>query len=380
MKKWAFVFVLLLAIPTWGEKKYKLVPNSPEDRRLMEIEGEPDAKKRLAMLEEFTQKFAGSEALPYTYQMYTVAYLELKQYDKAVKYGEMAADADDENLDAIMNLVRAALETKDYARVHKWSLAAVPLHKKAKANPMEDLDDDDFDAVHAKLKSYLEFLEYSLFQAAARDTTPERLKYMDSFAQSFPESEQIKQLPALYAIAYQSLSDVPKMLESAEKAIEAEPENENMLLLLAETRTHQLMAQTQGRNPEEVEEVRQLGARLLEVVQNKSAPEGVSEADWEHHLKNFRGAGHSIMGRVLMMQEKIEDALKEMEAAAQLLEGNVQALSPVLFFQGWGYAKLIRNEEARTVLERCVEMGGAYAQAAGDILKKLPPPKRKRRR
>ena len=37
-------------------------------------------------------------------------------------------------------------------------------------------------------------------------------------------------------------------------------------------------------------------------------------------------------------------------------------------------------EEARPVLERCVEMGGAYAQAAGGILKKLPPPKRKRRR
>ena len=379
MKKWALVFVLLLAIPTWGEKKYKIVPNSPEDRRLMEIEGEPDTKKRLAMLEDFAQKFAGSEALPYTYQMYSAAYLDLKQYDKAVEYGEMAADADDENLDAIMNLVRASLETKDYARVHKWSLAAVPLHKKAKADPMEDLDDDDFDAVHAKLKSYLVFLEYALFQAAARDTTPERLKYLESFAQSFPESEQIKQLPVLYAIAYQSLGDVPKMLESAEKAVEAEPENESMLLLLAETRTHQLMAQTQGRKPEEVEEVRQLGERLLEVLQNKSAPEGVSEADWEQHLNNFRGAGHSIMGRILMMQEKTEDALKELEAAAQLLEGNVQALSPVLYFQGWGYASLIRNAEARDVLERCVEMGGAWAQEAGKILKKLPPPKRKRR-
>ena len=380
MKKWALALVLLLAIPTWGEKKYKIVTDSPEDKRLMEIEGEPDTKKRLAMLEEFAQKFAGSEALPYTYQMYSAAYLELKQYDKAVEYGEMAADADDEDLDALITLVRAALETKDYARVHKWSVAAVPLHTKAKADPMEDLDDEDFDAEHAKLKSYLEFLEYSLFQAAAQDTTPERVKYLDSFAQSFPESEQIKQLPALYAVTYQRLGDVPKMLESAEKAIETEPENESMLLLLAETRTHQLMAQTEGRKPEEVEEVQQLGERLLEVVQTKSAPEGVAEADWEHHLNNFRGAGHSIMGRVLMMQEKIEDALKELEAAAPLLEGNVQALSPVLFFQGWGYAKLIRNEEARTVLERCVEMGGAYAQAAGGILKKLPPPKRKRRR
>ncbi len=55
----------------------------------------------------------------------------------------------------------------------------------------------------------------------------------------------------------------------------------------------------------------------------------------------------------------------------------MQALSTVLYYQGWGYASLIRNEEARTVLERCVEMGGAYAPAAGDILKKLPPPKRK---
>ena len=380
MKKWALVFVLLLTIPAWGEKQYKIVPNSEEDRTLMGIQGEPDADKRLAMLEEFTQKFADSEALPYTYQMYLAAYLELKQYDKAVEYGEMAADADDENLGVLVNLVRASLETKDYARIHKWTVAALPLHKKAKADPMENLNDEEFDEEHAKLKSYVEFLEYSLFQAAARDTTPERLKYLGSFAQSFPESEQIKKLPALYAVAYQLVNDVPKMLEYAEKAIEAEPDNETMLLLRAETKTHQLLAvNTETRNPEKIEEVRQLAQRLLEVLETKKTPEGVGETDWTQYLNNFRGAAHSILGRILMMQEKTKDALKELEAATPLLEGKREALSPVLYFQGFGYAKLLRYKEARPVLERCVEMGGAYAQLAASLVKKLPPSKRRRR-
>ena len=379
MKKWSLVFVLLLAIPAFGEKKYKIVPNSPEDKRIMEIQGEPDANKRLAMLDEFAQEFASSEALPYTYQMYSAAYLDLEQYDKAIELGEKAADADDEDLGVRINLVRASLEKQDFARVHKWAVAAMPLYKKAKADPMDDLDDDEFDAEHTKLKSYLVFLEYSLFQAASRGTTPERLKYLESFAQTFPESEQIKKLPALYAVAHQQLNDVPKMLEYAEKAIEAEPDNETMLLLLAESRTQQLMAQTKGREPEKVEEVQQLGQRLLQALDAKATPEGVDEAAWEQHLNTFRGAAHSILGRTLMLQEKTEDALKELEAAVPLLEGRSQSLSPVLYFQGFGYAKLRRYEEARPVLERCVEIGGGYAPLAEGILKKLPKKRRRRR-
>ena len=373
MKKWALVLVLLLAIPTWGEKKYKIVTDSPEDKALIPIEDETNAEKRLSMLAEFTQEFADSTALPYTYYLYAEAYLELKQYDKAVKYGELAVDADDEALGWHVTLIRASLQTQDYARVHKWSVAALPLYEKVKEEPMDDLDPDEIEEEKAKLANYAAFLEYALFEAGARDNTPERLTYVESFAKSFPESEQIKKLPAHYAVAYQLRNDTPKVLEYANKALEAEPDNENMLLLLAETQIFLVQAaDPKTRKPEQMDEVKLLAQRLLGVVETKSAPEGVSEANWGQHLNNFRGAGHSILGRILMMQNKTEDALKELEAAAPLLEGNPQALNPVLYFQGLGHVILRHNREARPVLERCVEMGGAYAQLAADLLKKLP--------
>ncbi len=379
MKKWALVLVLLLAIPTWGEKKYKLVTDSPEDIAVIPIEEETNAEKRLLMLAEFTQEFADSAALPFTYHLYAEAYLELKQYDKAVKYGEMAVvDADDENLSWHMTLIRASLGTQDYARVHKWSAAALSLYEAVKEEPMDDLDPGQIEDEQAKLNNYVAFLEYALFEAAARDNTPERLTYVESFAKSFPESERIKQLPALYAVAYQLRNDTPKVVEYAKKVLEGEPGNENMLLLLAETQIFLVQAaDPKTRKPEQMEEVRLLAQRLLEVVEAKSTPEGVSEANWEQHLNNFRGASHSILGRILMMQNKTEDALKELAAAAPLLEGNPQALNPVLYFQGLGHVILRRNREARPMLERCAEMGGAYSQLAAALLKKLP---RKRRR
>ena len=379
MKKWAWVLVLLLAIPTWGERKYKLVDGSPEDIAIIPIEDETDAERRLLMLDEFTRKFADSAALPFTYHLYAEAYLELKKYKEAVKYGEMAADADDENLGWLITLIRASVEAQDYARVHKWSVAALPLYEKAKEKPMDDWDPDEIEQEQAKLNSYAAFLEYALFEAGARDNTPERLTYVESFAKSFPESERIKQLPALYAVAYQLRNDVPKMLEYAEKAIEAEPDNENMLLLLVETQTFLVqMADPKTRKPEQMGEVRLLAQRLLEVLETKNTPEGVSEAAWQQHLNSIRGATHSALGRILMMQNKTEDALKELAVAAPLLEGNPQALGPVLYFQGLGYLILRRNQEARPMLERCVEMGGAYAQLAADRLKKLPPKRRRR--
>lgn len=363
MKKVTLLLVLLLGVPALAEKKYKITPDSPEDKTLLEIQGETDAKKRLAMLDEFRQKFASSEALPYTYQLYLAAYMELQDYDKAIEAGEKAADADDEEVSVLTSLVRACHTKGDFARVHKWTTVAAAAYQKALANRPPDLDDDDWKKRQETLKSYADFLEYALFDAAARDASPERLKYVESFAKAFPQSERMKKLPALYALAYQQLNDLPKMTEYAEKAVAAEPDNEAMLLLLGETSISQ--------QKPKLAEAQQMAQSLLKVMEGKAKPEGVADADWNRYLDNYRGAAHSILGRVMMHEEKTAAALGELQAAAKLLEGNPQALAPVLYFLGYGYAKLQRYNEARPVLNQILKLGGPYAQPAQDILRKI---------
>lgn len=362
MKKLAVLLLLLLSIPAFAEKKYKIKPDSPEERMLLEIQGETDTAKRLAMLDDFTKKFADSEALPFTWQLYEAAYLQQQQYDKAIEAGEKAADADNEDLLVQLNLVRAAQAKPDFARVHKWTVSAMPLYQKALANRPVELDDDDWKKRQEVLKSYADFMEYALFDACTRDNSADKIKYIDSFAQSFPQSERTKKLPGLYALAYGQANDVPKMMASAEKAVEAEPDNEAMLLLLGDT----LVSQRTNLAGAE-----QYANRLLKVMEEKKKPEGTNEADWTRYINTYQGGAHSVLGRSLMLQEKTAPAIVELQTAAKLLEGIEQAEGPVLYFLGFGYAKQQKYNDARTVLGRAVKLGGPYAQPSQDILKKI---------
>lgn len=355
--------LLLAAAPALAQKKYKVVPDSPEERALLEIQGETEAAKRIEMLDDFGKKFSSSEALPYTYQLYLAAYLQLNQLDKAIEFGEKAADADSEDIAVLVNLVRASQGMGDFARIHKWTAAAAPLVQKALANRPPDLDDDDWKRRQQTLKSYTEFLEYSLFDAATRDQSPEKLKYIDSFAQLFPQSERQKKMPAIYALAYGQANNVPKMMEYAEKAIATEPDNESMLLLVADSYVGQRI---------KLNEALDLARRLQKVMDAKTKPEGVNDVDWTRYLNTYQGGARSVVGRVLMLQEKTAPAIPELQAAAKMLEGNAPSLGPVLYFLGFAYAKLLRYNEARPVLSECVKLGGQYTKPCQDTLAKLP--------
>lgn len=366
MKRAVVVLVLLLTVPSFAQKKYKLVHDSPEERALLEIHGEADAAKRIAMLDEFSKKFASSEALPAAFQVYLAAYLQLQQYDKAIEYGEKAADAEGNELGVYTNLVRASQAKSDFARVHKYTVAAVPLYQKAIATRPEDLDDDDWKKRQETLKSYADFLEYALLDAASRDTSPERIKYLDAFAQAFPKSERMKKLSGLYALAYGQANDVAKMMQYAEKAIAEDPDSESMLLLMADSYVSQRV---------KLAEAHELAKRLLKVMDAKTKPEGVLDADWTRFLNTYRGGAQSVIGRVLMLEDKTAPAIPELQAAAKLLEGNPPSLAPVLYFLGFGYAKQQKYVEARAVLNQAVKIGGPYAQPSRDILKKITAPR-----
>ena len=58
----AFLCVLCVFVvnPSWAEKKYTLKPDSPEEKALFQARTEPDLARRLALLDDFVQKFPAS--------------------------------------------------------------------------------------------------------------------------------------------------------------------------------------------------------------------------------------------------------------------------------------------------------------------------------
>ena len=106
-------------------------------------------------------------------------------------------------------------------------------------------------------------------------------------------------------------------------------------------------------------------------MEAKSRPEGIDDAGWTRYVNTYTGGAHSVLGRVLMLQEKTTAAIPELQEAMKLLEGNDQALAPVLYFLGFAYAKERRHAEARTVLNEAVKIGGPYAAPSQEILRKI---------
>ena len=63
MRRAAVVFVLFLSLHSFAQiEKITIPAGTPEDQALQTISSEPDAEKKVAMYEEFVQKFSGNPA------------------------------------------------------------------------------------------------------------------------------------------------------------------------------------------------------------------------------------------------------------------------------------------------------------------------------
>src|SRR5260370_41093466 len=84
-----FVIVVLLSIPFHGQVDRIVIPaGTPEDHELQNISNEPDAQKKLAMYEDFGQKFsANPAAVAYANWHISWSYQATGDLRKALVYG-----------------------------------------------------------------------------------------------------------------------------------------------------------------------------------------------------------------------------------------------------------------------------------------------------
>ena len=363
MRTVAFLCVLCASMAnlSLADKKYVLKPDSPAEKALLEARAEADPSKRLALLDAFVRSFPESAGAAYA--QYLSNYLELKEWDKALEYGRKAYDADNEEPEILANLTRAALGQGDSGAAVQWGTAGGALLRKLSAAPRPDnVDEDEWKRHQEELQTQREQLEYFTFEAVSREAdAARRIQLLDQFTQAFPGGTYARRAPAAYALAYQQTGDAAKMVAHAEKALELEPDHEAMHLLLGETYLQQ----------NRLDQARQHAQSVTKILEAKTRPETMSEAEWTKYLNNYRGAAQSIVGRVLMQQDKTAAALPVLKSAADLLAGDPQALAPVLYNLGFAYAKQNRLTEARAVLSRAARIPGPYQQLSRALLAKV---------
>src|ERR1700756_2633335 len=215
---------------------------TPEDQALQEISKETDAQKKLALYQDFVEKFSSNPAaVAYGNWQISQSYQSAGDLAKALEYGDKALAGSPHNLDILVSLAGIAQQQKDNARIldyaEKGGLAYEGIGKEAKP---EGISDQDFATRIAadkdSAKSGHDFLESVAFNAIANEKDAhKRMSYIERFTAAFPNSQYQQQVSqyAMYTLGPGQLNDSARLVAFGEKSLAANPNSLPTLLMLA---------------------------------------------------------------------------------------------------------------------------------------------------
>lgn len=344
-----------------------IAAGTPEDHDLQSISNEQDAQKKLAMYQEFVQKFSSNPAaVAYGNWQIAQAYQGTGDLQKALDYGDKALAGSPHNLDILMSQATVAQQAKNNAKLMDYAAKGGEVCSSIGKQPKpEGMSDEDFARQMSEEKEATagncDFLETSGFNAIASETDAKsRMAYIEKFTAAFPGSRFQDQVSsyAMYTLGPGQLNDQARLLTFGEKVLAANPNSLPALLLLANSYSEES-------KPGSSAKAITYSQKAIEVAK-ADAP------DADKSRKLSAGVAHSTLGYVYMKQERTTAAIPELRAAAGLLKGqDEQQYAIALYRLGFAYAKLSRTTEARDVLTEAVKIPGPLQAMSQDLLAKV---------
>ena len=359
----AAIVVLLLSVSCFAQLEKIVIPaGTPEDQALTAISNEQDAQKKVAMYEDFVQKFSGNPAaVAYGNWQIAQSYQTEGNLAKALSYGDKALAALPNNLDILVSQANVAQQMKSNSKVMEYAARGGKAYNSAdKAAKPEGMTDEQFASRVAEAKesnkSSYEFLETTAFNTIADEKDAKtRMGYIERFTPAFPASrfeEPVTQY-AMYTLG--QLNDSARLFAYGEKSLAANPNSMPTMLLLANAY---------------VEDVRPAGWTKAITYSQKVIELAKADApDADRARKLSGGVAHSSMGWAYVRQGKFAAAVPELKTAAATLKGQDDvSYATALYRLGYAYGKTNRVAEARAVLEEGVKIPGPYQAPSRDLL------------
>jgi tetratricopeptide (TPR) repeat protein len=361
-----FLSLLSFSVFAHGQLDRISIPaGTPEDQALTAISNEQDTQKKLAMYQDFLQKFSTNPAaVAYGNWQISQSYQAAGDLQKALEYGDKALAGSPHNLDILVSQAGIAGQLKNDAKVMDYSTQGAELYnsisKQAKPEGMSDAEfaqriDDEKSAA----KSSYEFLEAAAFNAIVDEPdAKKRMADIERFTPAFPTSRFQEQVASYAMVTLSELKDTPRLISYGEKTLVTDPNNLPTLLLLATTYVDDPKA----------------GSMTKAVTYSQKAIDAAKAdaPDADRSRKVSAGVAHSTMGYAYMKQDKTAAAIPELKSASALLKGlDDQQYAIALYRLGFAYAKLSKVSEAREVLQEAVKISGPVQQPAQDLLAKV---------
>ena len=374
MKSTRILLSLLLFLSTFSfaQMRISIPAGTPEDKALTEISQEGDGQKRIAMLEEFVQKYASNPA--------AVAYgnWQLSQQfvgsdpNKALAYGDKALAAMPDVLDIIQSQTDLAQQAKNYAKVVDYATrGAVVIGAIDKQPKPEGTDEESWRGNLLREKEQAQpiydYLATAAYNAMTAEPDPKkRITEIERYSEAFKGSKLIDNTNLLAVATFQEMNDMPKLVAFGEKALAADPNNISLLTLMANA----FAEDQKGTDLTKADTYARKAIELAKADQKMS----------EENRLIAQGFAHEILGYSLLRQEKTPAAIAELKTASAMLVSDPAKYSLTLYRLGFAYAKSKQNANAAQVLTEAIKVEGPFKEAAKELLAKVnaakPPAKK----
>jgi tetratricopeptide (TPR) repeat protein len=346
-----------------------MIPAGSEaDKQLKAINDATDPAQKLALMNDFAQANPDGDLAIVANEQLANYYIGAKQYDKAFEYGDKLFAVDPNNFSNCVNMVRAANEKGDMARLFTYGEKAGDIIRRYIGSPppqgvtAEAWQEQKTQKLEG-IKDDRNYIESSLLNAAYQQKDPaKKAEYLQRFAKSFPDSPSAEQALSMSAFSYQAVPDRTKMLLVANSTLDKYPNNIGMLILLADDYSER---------SEQLDKAESYAKKAISLCDSAKKPEGVADADWQKQNTLQKGLALSALGQVNIEKKDNLSAVKNLTAAGPLLNSNAGAYARNEYRLGFAYLNLKKLPEAKQALTEAASLNTPYKAPAQQKLKDL---------
>ncbi len=348
---------LLLATGTSLAQRHKptIDPETKEGYLIQLIQQERDPAEKLKQLEQFAAEFPKSASLSWVLDQLQPGYLKAQQYDKVIAAGERMVALDPTDLEAAHSMLLAAEGLQNPELIQKYAILGWKIASQIIAAPGS-----------AKLdypREVAAYCEYSL--AALGDAATDREKkeaYLAELAKLNPKSQWLNATKNDFAGLVAQGASNDKLAVVAESSLPNDPNNEEMLILVADYHM---------RRGDAPDKVLQYSQRVVDVLNTKSQPPGTDAAQWAEKKERYLGAAYYMIGVISSIRGSYSQADRNLRAALPTIKGaNSQVMGAILYHLGYANYRLAEQGERARIFDairfnqQCAGIPSSYQDQA----------------
>ena len=222
--------------------------------------------------------------------------------------------------------LQKAVKDKDAAQVKKLEAETFAAAKEAIASPAPqgDADKETWTKQVEYAKEVLAYTEFALYDTAFQAKPEVAVDLLNTLQQQNPKSKYLDQGYLYYFKVLNETGQGAKIPAVAEKAIANFPNNEDLLLVIANEAFERKQYDRAGA----------FATRLVAAAGKRPKPEGISAGDWEKKKSAALGQGYYIAGMSHAAKNQFLLANKDLRSALPLIQSTPSMYGYTLFELG----------------------------------------------